>query len=122
MSAQALLEDLRGRGVRISRQGDRLDYYGPAGTITHETLTALRESKPRLLIVLRGETRKAERERRKLEEAGRRGLVIEWTMEPGWIALHEPATGEWYEVEASECLPQVVETAKTAARKKEGAR
>jgi hypothetical protein len=45
---------------------------------------------------------------RKLEEAGRRGLIIKRSKESGWISLHDPTTGEWQEVRAEECLPGVV--------------
>lgn len=56
------------------------------------------------------ETLAAQRER-KIDEAGRRGLIIRWSEYPRWIKLHDPTTGEWHEVRASECLPGVVETA-----------
>lgn len=56
-------------------------------------------------------------ERRKLEEADLRGLVIRWAKERGWIALHDPTTGEWHEVRASECLPSVVRTANVHRKK-----
>ena len=51
------------------------------------------------------------RRQRKLEEASRRGLVIRWSEYPLWIKIHDPLTGEWHEVRASECPPGVVETA-----------
>ncbi len=59
-----------------------------------------------------------ERRKRKLEGAGRRGLLIRWSEHPTWIKLHDPTTGEWHEVRASECLPGVVETANKHRRKK----
>ncbi len=52
-----------------------------------------------------------ERRRRKLEEAGRRGLVVRWSEYPDWIALHDPLSGEWFEVKAEDCLPSLVEEA-----------
>ncbi len=58
------------------------------------------------------------RKQRKLDEASRRGLIIRWSEYPEWIALHDPATGEWYEVPASGCLPGVVEAADAHRRKK----
>jgi hypothetical protein len=54
---------------------------------------------------------------RKLEEASRRGLIIRWSEYPDWIKLHDPTTGEWHEVRASECLPGVVETANKYQKK-----
>ncbi len=60
----------------------------------------------------------AERRRRKLEEAGRRGLVVRWSEYPDWIALHDPFSGEWHEVRASDCLPSLVEEADRGRRRK----
>ncbi len=57
------------------------------------------------------------RRQRKLEVASRRGLVIRWSEYPQWIKLHDPLTGEWHEVEASECPPGVVEAANGHRRK-----
>jgi hypothetical protein len=59
-----------------------------------------------------------ERRRRKLEEAGRRGLVVRWSEYPDWIALHDPLSGEWHEVPASDCLPSLVEEADRTRRRK----
>jgi hypothetical protein len=60
----------------------------------------------------------ADRRRRKLEEAGRRGLVVRWSEYPDWIALHDPSSGEWHEVRAKECLPSLVEEADRGRRRK----
>ncbi len=57
---------------------------------------------------------------RKLEEASRRGLIIRWSEYPEWIKLHDPLTGDWHEVRASECPPGVVGSA-NRHRKKETA-
>ncbi len=113
MNARALLENLKSQDVRLEVDGERLVVDAPAGAITDEIRTILAEHKSKLLRLL-------EWEQRKLEEADRRGLVIQWSKEPGWIALHDPTTGEWHEVRAEECLPGVVETA-NKYRKKGGA-
>jgi hypothetical protein len=104
MSVGALLEDLRRRDVTLEAKGDLLHVDAPAGVMTDELRDALVENKGRLLGLLA-------RERHKLEKAGRRGLAIRWSEYPVWIKLHDPLTGEWHEVKASECLPGVVETA-----------
>ena len=52
-----------------------------------------------------------ERRRRKLKEAGRRGLVVRWSEYPIWIGLHDPLSGEWVEVRAENCFPSLVEEA-----------
>ena len=53
----------------------------------------------------------AERRRRKLEEAGRRGLLVRWSEYPTWLTLHDPLTGEWHDLLASDCFPSLVEEA-----------
>ena len=70
--------------------------------------------------VLPKETREepADRGRRKLEEAGRRGLVVRWSEYPDWIALHDPSSGEWFEVRAEDCFPSLVEEANRRRKKK----
>jgi len=56
----------------------------------------------------------AERRQRKIEEAGRRGLVVRWSEYPTWMALHDPSSGEWVEIRAEDCLPSLVEEANRA--------
>ena len=111
MTAQSLLTELRGLGVELAVEENRLNVDAPNGTITEDLRSALVDNKPRLLKLLTWE-------QRKLEAADRRGLVIRRSREPGYISLHDPLTGEWHEVKESECLPSVVESAK---RKKGGA-
>ncbi len=113
MNATELLDDLRSRDVNLEADGERLLVDAPAGVIAEEIKAALAELKPKLLKLLTWE-------RRKLEEAGRRGLIIRWSEHPDWIKLHDPTTGEWHEVRAVECLPGVVESA-NRRRKKGGA-
>jgi hypothetical protein len=113
-SASALLEELRERDVRLEVGGLVLHVDAPAEADTDELRAVLCEHK-------RGLIRLLERERKKLEEADRRGLVIRWAREPGWISIHDPTTGDWHEVRQSECPPSVVESARTHRRFK-GAR
>jgi hypothetical protein len=111
MNARDLLENLRSRGVNLEADGGCLFVDAPVGVITEEARATLTEHKPSLLKLLTWE-------RRKLEEADRRGLVIRWSEYPDWIKLHDPTTGEWHEVRAEECLPGVVETANKCRKKK----
>ena len=110
MNAHALLEDLRTRDAHLTVDGLTLRVDAPAGVITDEDRRTLRENKRVLIRLL-------ERERLRLQEADRRGLVIKWAREPGYIALHDPTTGEWHEVKASECPPSIVESAKAYNRR-----
>jgi hypothetical protein len=59
-----------------------------------------------------------DRRRRKLEEAGRRGLVVRWSEYPDWIALHDPSSGEWVEVRAEDCFPSLVHEANRRRKKR----
>ena len=81
-------------------EGDRLQYR-PANVVTPELRDRLRANKPTILKLL-------EWEGRTLEKADRLGRVARWSGYPTWIELHDPLTGEWHEVKASECLPGVV--------------
>ncbi len=109
MSARALLEELRGRDIRLKVDGLILDVDAPTEADTDELRAKLREHKRDLLRLL-------ERERLRLEEADRRGLVIRWSREPGYISIHDPTTGEWHEVKASGCPPWVQDEAKARRR------
>ena len=60
----------------------------------------------------------ASRRRRKLEEAGRRGLVVRWSEYPNWIALHDPLSAEWVEVRVEDCFPSLVEEANRRRKKR----
>lgn len=115
MNARSLVTELRKQGVALETSGDRLNVDAPAGVVDEETRQLLSENKPAIIELL-------ERERRRLDEADRRGLVIRWSKERGWITLHDPTTGGWHEVRASECLPWVVDAANARRRDKGGRR
>lgn len=110
MNVRALLEDLRARDAHLKVDGLTLRVDAPTGLITDEDRRMLQENKRAVIRLL-------ERERLRLEEADRRGLVIKWARESGYIALHDPTTGEWHELKASECLPSIVESAKAHNRR-----
>ncbi len=101
---------MRRRDVCLEADGLTLRVDAPEAAVTDELRHTLREHKRALI-------RHLERERRKLEEADRRGLVIKWAKEPGYIALHGPTTGEWHEILSSECPPWVIEDARAYRRR-----
>jgi hypothetical protein len=105
MSARDLLRDLRTSGVGVTARDGYIDLDAPRGMLTDELLEAVAQAKPRLLKLL-------DREQQKLERAERRGLVIKWAKEPGWIAMRDPSTGDWHEVLASECPQWILKAAK----------
>ena len=109
MSARALLEELRGRDVRLKVDGLMLRVDAPTGADTDELRATLCKYKRNLIRLL-------ERERIRLEEANQRGLVIRWSRELGYISIHDPTTGEWHEVPASGCPPWVLDEAKARRR------
>jgi hypothetical protein len=59
----------------------------------------------------------ASRRRRKLEAAGRRGLVVRWSEYPSWIAMHDPLSGAWVEIRAEDCYPSLVDEANRRRKK-----
>ncbi len=115
MTARHLLSELRGLGVTLALDGECLLVDAPVGVVTGELRDTLVENKRALLELLA--TEGVER-----EGADRRGLAIRWSDEPGWIALHDPTTGEWHKVMASDCLPSVVRAAEESRRSNAGAR
>lgn len=54
MAADVLLAELRGLGVVLRIDGDRLAYDAPAGVITDEILARVRDDRDGLLMLLRG--------------------------------------------------------------------
>ena len=109
MSARSLLEELRAGGVRLQAEGLMLHVDAPVGVVTDELRATLRQNKRSLIRLLEGE-------RLRLEAADRRGLLIRWAREPGYVSIHDPTTGEWHELDASECPPWVLEDLRTRRR------
>jgi hypothetical protein len=75
MTPDALLEDLRARGVELSAQGNRLRVEAPAGLLTPELRQALVTYKPALLKLLEASAH-LERSFELLELAGRLGWPL----------------------------------------------
>jgi hypothetical protein len=113
MNARAVLEDLRTKGVTLEADGLTLRVAAPEDVATEELHETVSRHKHDLIRLL-------ERERHRLEEAERIGLLIKWSKAPGYIAIHDPTTGEWHEVLASECPPWVIEDAKAHSRYAKG--
>ncbi|MDQ3301768.1 MAG: hypothetical protein M3518_00230 [Actinomycetota bacterium] len=111
MSVADLLVELRERGVNVEADGLTLRVDAPKNADTAELRAALCEHKRALI-------RHLERERRRLEEADRRGLVIKWAKEPSYLVLHDPTTGEWHELAASACPPWMLEDARAHRRRR----
>ena len=104
MNALKLYHDLKKRDICLEADGEILKVDAPAGALTETLRSSLAVNKEALIELL-------ERERVRLGAADRRGLIIRWSEYPVWIKLHDPLTGDWHEVKASECLLGVVETA-----------
>jgi TubC N-terminal docking domain len=112
MSTKTLLDNLRSKDVRLEADGLVLRVDAPAGLDAGELSTTLLKHKRALIRLL-------ERERRKLEEAESRGLVITFSREPGYLSVHDPTTGDWHELPASGCPPWMLEDARARRRRKE---
>jgi hypothetical protein len=106
---RTLLEDLRERDVRLEADGLSMHVDAPKGVLTEEDKQDLAENKQQLLKLLHWE-------RKRLEEADRRGLVIRWAREPGYVSLHDPTTGEWHEVPAPGCPAWLLDEARARRR------
>ena len=106
MNARNLLDDLRTHGFVFDAQGLSLVVDAPKDDMTAEVREALAANKREILRLLH-------QERRRFEEADRRGLIIKRSREPGWISLHDPTTGEWHEIKESENPPWIVQAAKS---------
>jgi hypothetical protein len=113
MSTKALLEELRRKDVRLDADGLILLVDAPDGVDVEDLCITLREHKRTLIRLL-------EHERRKLEEAESRGLVIRFSREPGYLSVHDPTTGDWHELQASSCPPWMLEDAKARRRRRGG--
>lgn len=111
MSTKALLEDLRRKDVCLEVDGLMLHVDVPDTLDAEELRSTLREHKRVLIRLL-------ERGRRKLEDADRRGLVIRFAREPGYLSVHDPTTGDWHELQASSCPPWMLEDAKAYRRRR----
>jgi hypothetical protein len=111
MNAAALLEELRERDMRLVADGLTLRVDAPEDADTDDLRAKLREHKRALIRLL-------ERERKRLEEADRRGLVVKWSREPGYVSVHDPTTGEWHELSASSCPSWMLEDAKAHRRRR----
>jgi hypothetical protein len=110
MSARALLEDLRRRDILLEADDGHLIVDAPTGAVTDELRALLAQHKQGLIKLL-------EWERRKLEDADRRGFVARRGREPGWISLHDPTTGEWHDFPTRDCFPSILEEANGKRRK-----
>ena len=114
VNARELLDELRACDVRLEVDGLLLRVDAPSEVATGKLREEIRGHKRALIRLL-------ERERRRLEEADRRGLVIRWSREPGYVSIHDPTTGEWHDVPTSGCPPWVLDDAR-ARRRRRGTR
>ena len=55
MNAQAILDSLHRRGVRLRVNGDKLCWRAPVGVVTEADLSALRQHKAEALAIIREE-------------------------------------------------------------------
>ncbi len=111
MRTKALLEDLRRKDVRLEADGLTLLVDAPSEVDAEKLGVVLREHKRTLIRLL-------ERERHNLEDTDRRGLVIRFAKEPGYLSVHDPTMGDWHELQTSNCPPWMLEDAKAYRRRR----
>jgi hypothetical protein len=125
VNARKLLEDLRGRDVRLEAGGNgRLLVNAPPGVITKEVRETLANHKPRLLALLRweqigeaGKERRGEHTPRAAPDDGRR-FDAKPSRHPGYTSLYDPIEGEWHDFPTRDCYPSVVDLARRRRRGK----
>ena len=98
MNTGALLEDLRSKGVALEVCGLTLRVAAPEDVATEELHETVSRHKHALIRLL-------ERERKRLEEADRLGLLIKWSKEPGYVASTTPPQESGTTYSASDARP-----------------
>ena len=112
MNSKTLLKELRERDIHLKADGLTLLVDAPKQADTEDLRTTLRNHKRALL-------RHLEHESRRLQQADRRGLIIKWSKDPGYIALHDPTTGDWHELPKTSSPPWMLEDARANRRRRE---
>ncbi len=111
MNALKLYQDLKERGVVLEASGGNLKVNAPAGALTEEDRTALRESKPALLKLL-SRTQES-------DEGNDRRFKSRRSRYPGYTSLYDPVHDEWHDFPTKDCFPSIV--AEANKRKRGGA-
>lgn len=109
MNVGALLDELRERDVRLEADDLVLRVDAPEGVVTGELREQIREHRRALIRLL-------ERERKNLEKAIRRDLIVNWSREPAHVSGHDPTTGVWHELSVSGCPRWVLDEARAHYR------
>jgi hypothetical protein len=108
--ARAFLDDLRERGIMVEATSEGKLRYAPRSEIDPLTLMQLRLHKPTLLSILQGitvedppdEDEVPQFVRKELERASEIGLVARWSRHFGYISIHDPTTGEWWDLQTKD--------------------
>ncbi|WP_240432622.1 hypothetical protein [Rubrobacter indicoceani] len=111
-----LIRRFENSGVVFGVQDGKLSVDAPSDLLTDEDIATLTASKADIVELVK-------RRERRLQEASERGFIATYSKVSGYVALHDPLTGEWHDFPASSCLSSVVEEAKarTRRRKERGA-
>jgi hypothetical protein len=115
MNAKRFLDDLRGHGVSIETDGERLLVDAPAGVVTGELRAALSEHKARVIGILKFEQRFQNAHQREQDNGRRFGARP--SRHPGYTSLYDPVHGEWHDFPTQDCYPSIVELANKKRRK-----
>jgi hypothetical protein len=110
-STQEVLRELGAVGITLTvLETDRL-IARPTERVTPEIKETLQENKPAIIRALRSaknpEEYPPEQEPltaspRDLARAAQMGLCSMWVREFGWVAVHDPTTGEWHDIPTKE--------------------
>ena len=107
--ARAFLDDLRERGISVEATSEGKLRYAPRSEIDELTLMRLRLHKQTLLSILQGIPVEDPPDddvppfvRKELERASELGLVARWSRHFGYVSIHDPTTGEWWDLQTKD--------------------
>jgi hypothetical protein len=100
VTAQDLLTDLGRLGVKLEVASGGKLRYSPLDRVDAATLERLKLHKLELIAVLsEPPVEEVPRfVRQEFERASELGLAAKWSMEFGYISMHDPLSGEWHDL------------------------
>ena len=104
-SAKDLLTDLGRLGVKLKVASGGKLRYAPLDRVDAATLERLKLHKLELIAVLSEppvEEKIPRFVRQELERASELGLAAKWSIEFGYISMHDPLSGEWHDLPTKE--------------------
>jgi hypothetical protein len=93
-------------GASFTLDGDDL-VIRPTSLVTPGISDRIRENKAAIMEILR----ERQRDQKRLDRAAALGLVAKWSGEFGYVSIHDPTTGEWWDIQTKDAPPWAVSEA-----------